>query len=115
MWDEDGQVGVAEREVGGDVDRHHARESAGGAHVDRFDARMRERGAHEARLERAIAILVYVVREMAVAAQQPVVLDPLHSRTEPARRHLVSSAARWTARRIDAYPVQRHRLPAIPS
>ena len=60
---------------------------------------MRVRRADEAALERA---LIDVVREAAAPAQQSVVLDPLHGSAEPASRHLLSSTARLTARRIEA-------------
>src|SRR5438270_9909118 len=76
---------------------------------------MRKRRAHEDRFERTFAILIYVVGVAAVTAQQAVIFQPLHACTEPAGCHLESSAARATARRMEAYPVQRQRLPEIPS
>ncbi len=100
MRDEDGQVGGAEGKVGGDVHGHHSGQGARRAHVDRFDARVRKRRAHQAGLER---VVTDVVGEVAAPAQQPVVFDALHPGAEPARRHpFESSAARRTARRIDA-------------
>jgi hypothetical protein len=47
--------------------------------------------ADEAALERALAILIYVVGEAAVAAQQAVVFDSLHGSAEPACGHVASS------------------------
>ena len=113
MRDENGQVGIAEGEIGCDVNRDHAGQRPCCAHVDRLDASVGEMRPDQDGLERAF---IDVVREVALAAQQPIILDPLHPLAEPARGHgFVSSAARCTARRIDAYPVHRQRLPEIPS
>src|SRR5207253_11072928 len=90
---------------------------------DRCDSRMRIRRAHETALQRVFAD---IVGEAAMTAEQTVILDALHGGAEPTRGHSApsppfptsgedSAAARSTERRIDAYPVQRHRLPAIPS
>ena len=99
MRDQDGEVGVAERQVGGHVYSLHAGHRPRRADVDRLDAGVRERRANEHRLQRT---LIDVVGEVAAPAQQPVVFDALHPRPEPTRRHLDSSAARCTARRIEA-------------
>ena len=64
------------------------------------DPSVRVRRPHEAGLQRA---LVNIVCEAAVAPEQAVVLNALDPLSEPASGHsLESSAARWTARRIDA-------------
>ena len=125
--DQERQVDGAEREVGGGVDRGHTGQGACRAHVDRLDAGMGVRGAHETGLQSSF---VDVVGEATLAPEQPVVFDSRDPGAEPPGCHLasplsltlspegerdVSSAARCTARRMDAYPVQRQRLPEIPS
>ncbi len=100
MRDEDGEVGVAERQVVREIDRFHAWQRKRRAHVDRLDGRMGERRPNDARLQRA---LVDVIGEVAAPAQEPVVFDALHPGAEPAGGHrFESSDARMTARRIDA-------------
>src|SRR5258708_29267334 len=100
MRDQNGQVGVAEGQVGGGVNRDHPWRRSRGRDIDRANARVREWGPHEDRLERAF---VDVIREVAVSTQQPIVLNTLHLLAKPARGHfLESSAARTTARRIEA-------------
>src|SRR5450759_5149539 len=97
MRDEDRQVRAAEREVGGGVDRDHAGHGAGGAYVDGTDEGMRVGRPDQDRFERAV---VDVIREAAVAAQEPVVLDALYSLSEPAGGQLLCSPLRAGARRF---------------
>src|ERR1700681_2383433 len=110
MWDEDRKVGLAEGEIGGGVDRDDAWHRTGGRNVDRADARVRQRRPDDDSLKRAF---IDVVRETAMAAEQPVIFDARHSLSEPPCGHCFgrpsplreegeSSAARTTARRIDA-------------
>src|SRR5215470_13001664 len=113
MRDQQRKVDTAEWKISRGVHGDHARHLAGGAHIDRRYSRVSVRRADEAALERSF---VYVVGVPTSTAKQAVVLHSLDACAEPASGHfLLSSAARTTARRIDAYPVQRHRLPAIPS
>ena len=112
MRDQQREVEPAKGEVGGGVNRDHARHAAGGARIDGLDSCMRVGRADKAALERA---LVDVVGEAPVTAKQTVVFDPLHRCAEPSGRHVSpsarpspergegeSSAARFTARRIEA-------------
>ena len=99
MRDEDGQIGFAEGQVLRGVNGKDARQHARRAYFNGPDARVRVRRAHQYRLERTV---VDVVSEAPFATQQAVVLGSLHPFAEPAGGHRESSAARRTARRIDA-------------
>src|ERR1700730_1030585 len=88
--------------------------------ADRPNSGVRIGRAREAAVERS---LLEVVGVEAPATEQALVLAAEHPLAEPASAHNslspcagdISSAALLTARRIEAYPVQRQRLPAMPS
>jgi hypothetical protein len=104
VGDEEREVHVAEGKVGCGVDRVDSGGAPSGLDVDGCDARVRVGGADEAGLESSLAQVVGVAAE---SPQQPLVLAPAHPLAEPPGGQAVepsriSSAARWTARRIDA-------------
>ena len=110
MRDQEREVHIPKREIGGRVDGDHAGHRARGGGIDRCDSRMRIRRAHETALQRVFAD---IVGEAAMTAEQTVILDALHRGAEPTRGHSApsppfptsgedSAAARSTERRIDA-------------
>ncbi len=86
MRDQEREVAVAERQVGGGVDGVHAGVPARGRDVDGADTRVRVGGAHEAAFER---LVVDVVGEAAGATQQARVLAAFDAFADPAGGQLV--------------------------
>src|ERR1700730_7538057 len=120
VGDEEREVPVAERQVGGRVHGMDTGRPTRRLDADRPNARVRVGRARETAVERA---LLEVVGVEAPTAQQALVLAAEHPLAEPSGAHTppsppagdISAAALLTARRIEAYPVQRQRLPAMPS